>query len=75
MRGQDVHAMADADIDAAIETVRQVLFNLRFLRARGLLADSSRLGAARRDLARLLTVRQERRIWAAYEADREREGA
>ncbi len=69
MKAQEARAMTDADLAEAIEDARKELFNLRFQHAGGRLADTSRLGAVKRDLARLLTVAHEREIWAEYQAE------
>lgn len=68
MNASELRAMTDADLDAAIESRRQEMFNLRFQQATGRLANTSRLRQVRRDLARCITVRRERELWAAYEA-------
>jgi large subunit ribosomal protein L29 len=68
MKPEEARAMTDADLDEAVENARQELFNLRFQHATGRLADTSRLGIVRRELARLFTIKREREIWAEYQA-------
>jgi large subunit ribosomal protein L29 len=52
--------MSDAELTQHLEEVRQELFNLRFQSATGALENSARLRLAKREIARILTVRNER---------------
>jgi large subunit ribosomal protein L29 len=58
----DVHALGDQDLVQALKEAREEAFGLRFRHATGELENTAGLGAARRDLARLLTVARERGI-------------
>lgn len=69
MRATEIRPLSDQEIADAIEKAREELFNLRFQRSVGQLTDTNRPRLVRRNLARLLTVRREREIWAAFEAD------
>jgi large subunit ribosomal protein L29 len=62
MRASDVHALSDPDIVEALRNARQEAFNLRFRHATGELENTTGIGAARRDVARLLTVAHQRGI-------------
>lgn len=62
MKGSDVHALNDHDLVDQLKEARQEAFNLRFRHATGELENSAGLGAARRDVARLLTVARQRGI-------------
>jgi large subunit ribosomal protein L29 len=62
MNSKDIRAMSGPELEAAIESARQEMFNLRFRMASGQQSDTSRTSIVRRDLARLLTVRRERRL-------------
>ena len=73
MHPEEIRAMNAAGLKDTIEDARKEIFNLRFRKATGQLADASRIRAARRSLARLLTVQREQQIWAAYEATMEGE--
>jgi large subunit ribosomal protein L29 len=57
-----VHALSDPDIVEALRNARQEAFNLRFRHATGELENTTGIGAARRDVARLLTVAHQRGI-------------
>jgi large subunit ribosomal protein L29 len=59
-KASDVHDMTDDVLEEHIRTTRQELFGLRFQNATGELENTARLGRARRDLARALTVARER---------------
>ena len=52
--------MTDAELDRQMAETRQELFNLRFESATGALENSARLRSAKREIARILTVRHER---------------
>lgn len=69
MRATEIRPLSDQEIADAIEKAREEMFNLRFQRSVGQLTDTNRPRLVRRNLARLLTVRREREIWAAFEAD------
>jgi large subunit ribosomal protein L29 len=52
--------MTDEELELALHERRQELFNLRFQSATGALENSARLRLAKREIARILTVRNER---------------
>ena len=52
--------MSDDELQRTLGERRQELFNLRFQSATGALDNSARLRSAKREIARILTVRQER---------------
>jgi large subunit ribosomal protein L29 len=52
--------MSDDQLDDALAERRQELFNLRFQSATGALENPARLKLAKREIARILTVRTER---------------
>ena len=58
--------MTDGELDRKLAETRQELFNLRFQSATGALENPARMKLAKREVARILTVRGER------EASRER---
>jgi large subunit ribosomal protein L29 len=62
VKASDVHALDDNDLVVRLRDAREEAFNLRFRHATGELENSSRLSAARRDVARLLTVARQRGI-------------
>lgn len=62
MKASDVHAMEDTDLVERLQNAREEEFNLRLKHATGELEATNRLGSARRDVARLLTVARERGI-------------
>lgn len=71
MKAQEIRAMTAEELDAALENARQEMFNLRIQHVTGRLPDTSRIRTVRQEIARLLTVRGERQLWAAYEAGAE----
>jgi large subunit ribosomal protein L29 len=62
VKASDVHGLDDQDLVERLRDARQEAFNLRFRHATGELEDTARLSAARRDVARLLTVARQRGI-------------
>ena len=52
--------MTDDELQRTLHERRQELFNLRFQSATGALENSARLRSAKREIARILTVRHER---------------
>jgi large subunit ribosomal protein L29 len=62
MKAAEVHDLKDDELIAKLLDAKQEAFNLRFRQATGELENTARLGSARRDVARLLTVAKERGI-------------
>ena len=62
MKAAEVHDLKDDELVAKLIDAKQEAFNLRFRQATGELENTSRLGVARRDVAKLLTVARERGI-------------
>jgi large subunit ribosomal protein L29 len=62
VRGKDAHDLKDPELLEQIRQVRDEQFALRLQHATGELENTSRIGAVRRDVARLLTVAKERGI-------------
>jgi large subunit ribosomal protein L29 len=61
-KAKEVHDMNDEVLVEHIRTARAELFGLRFRHATGELENTAGLGAAKRDLARALTIARERGI-------------
>lgn len=62
MKGAEVHDMKDDELIAKLIDARQEAFNLRFRKATGELENTARVGQAKRDVARLLTIAKARGI-------------
>ena len=60
MRASELRDLTDDELQHQLEERRQELFNLRFQSATGALENSARLKLAKREIARILTVRVER---------------
>ena len=60
MKAKQLRDMTDEELENALAERRQELFNLRFQSATGALENSARLRLAKREIARILTVRHER---------------
>jgi large subunit ribosomal protein L29 len=61
-KAKDLRDMPTDELTEHIATVRRDLFGLRFQHATGELENSAGLGAAKRELARALTVARERGV-------------
>ena len=62
MRARELREMTDEELDMRLADTRQELFNLRFQSATGGLENPARLKLAKREIARILTVRNEREL-------------
>ena len=62
MRASELRGMSDDQLEDALAERRQELFNLRFQSATGALENPARLRLAKREIARILTVRNEREL-------------
>jgi large subunit ribosomal protein L29 len=60
LRARELREMTDEELDMRLADTRQELFNLRFQSATGALENPARLKHAKREIARILTVRNER---------------
>jgi large subunit ribosomal protein L29 len=60
LRARDLRDLTDEELDLQLADRRQELFNLRFQSAAGALENTTRLRLAKREIARILTVRTER---------------
>jgi large subunit ribosomal protein L29 len=55
-----LRALSDDELDRKMAETRQELFNLHFQTATGVLENSAQLRTAKREIARILTVKNER---------------
>ncbi len=60
MRASELRDLTDDELERRLAETRQELFNLRFQSATGALENSARVRLAKREIARILTVRTER---------------
>ena len=60
MKAKQLRDMTDEELERALSERRQELFNLRFQSATGALENSARLKLTKREIARILTVTNER---------------
>jgi large subunit ribosomal protein L29 len=66
---QELRGRSDEQLTEDLESAHQALFNLRFQAATRQLADNSQVRGARRRIARIKTLRHERAIIAAADAE------
>lgn len=62
MKAPQAHNLKDSELVQKLRDAKEEAFNLRFRHATGELENTARIGAARRDVARLKTVARERGI-------------
>ena len=60
MRARELRDLTDEELEDRLADTRQELFNLRFQSATGALENSARLKLAKREIARILTIRNDR---------------
>ena len=60
MRPRQLRDLSDDELQNRLAETRQELFNLRFQSATGALENSARLRLAKREIARILTIQNER---------------
>jgi large subunit ribosomal protein L29 len=59
-KARDLRALSDQALEEKLKEARHELFNLRFQGATGALENSARVKTTKREIARILTVRNER---------------
>jgi large subunit ribosomal protein L29 len=62
MKAAEAHDLKDDELIAKLIEAKEEKFNLRFRQATGELENTARIGQAKRDVARLMTVARERGI-------------
>jgi len=67
MRPRQLRDLSDDELQNRLVETRQELFNLRFQSATGALENSARLRLAKREIARILTIKNERANEGAME--------
>jgi large subunit ribosomal protein L29 len=65
MRAFEIRNLSDDEIKSKIEEAYEELFNLRFQRAIGQAKDHTQVSGLKKDIARMKTVLNERRLAAA----------
>lgn len=61
LKSVDVRAMTEDQLQDQLLKLKKEQFNLRFQQASGQLENTARYGQVRRDIARILTVQNERK--------------
>ena len=62
MKAGDLRARTEDELTEEVETLGKEIFNLRFQRASGQLENTARVRQVRRDIARLKTAAQHKRV-------------
>jgi large subunit ribosomal protein L29 len=60
LKVKDLRGLTDEELEAKLGEGRQELFKIRFQAATGALDSTARLRRARREIARILTIKNER---------------
>ncbi len=61
MKARELRELSDEELVKRLAESRENLFNLRFQLATGALDNSARVGLAKRDIARIMTIQAERK--------------
>ena len=69
MKPAEIRDLSTDEIQSRLDDTREELMNLRFQMAIGGLTDHTRLSYTRRDIARLLTILNERQQMADIEGE------
>ena len=72
MKAVEVHGLDDPQLVEFVGRAREEVFNLRFQHATGQLENTARLGQAKRDLARALTIARQRGLDVDVELRKQR---
>ena len=72
MKAVEVNSLEDPQLVEFVGRAREELFNLRFQHATGQLENTARLRAAKQDVARGLTIAQQRGIDVEVELRRQK---
>jgi large subunit ribosomal protein L29 len=75
VKAVEVHNLDDTQLVEFVAGARQELFNLRFQHATGQLENTARMKAAKRELARGLTVARQRGVDPDVEIEHQRDEA
>jgi large subunit ribosomal protein L29 len=62
MKNSDIRALSDADLVKKISDTKKVLFDLRLKQSTGTLEHPSQIHTARKEIARMLTILNERKL-------------
>jgi large subunit ribosomal protein L29 len=60
LRARELRELTDEELEQKLADTRHELFNLRFQSATGALENAARLTQTKREIARILTIRNER---------------
>lgn len=64
MKASEIRTKTDAELEGQLDDAYHELFNLRFQRSTGQLANTARVNEVRKDIARIKTVLRERELAA-----------
>ena len=68
----ELRGLSRAELDAKVRELKEELFGLRFAAATGQLESHGRLREARKDIARIYTVLQERNLGIVPDPDEDK---
>ena len=68
----ELRGLSRAELDAKVRELKEELFGLRFAAATGQLESHGRLREARKDIARIYTVLQERKLGITPDPDEDK---
>ena len=62
MKANEIKELTTAEIEQKVKSLKEELFNLRFQLAVNQLENSSRIGAVKKDIARVSTILRQREL-------------
>ncbi|HOB05458.1 MAG TPA: 50S ribosomal protein L29 [Propionibacteriaceae bacterium] len=68
----ELRGLSRTELDAKVRELKEELFSLRFAASTGQLESHGRLRSVRKDIARIYTVIQERKLGIVPDPDREK---
>ncbi len=68
MKAYEIRNMSDIDIEKKIEENYEELFNFRFQKSIGQVKDPNQIGLLKRDIARMKTILNERKLSSVNES-------
>lgn len=69
MKADEIRELSTEEIQARLDEAREELMNLRFQQSTGELIDTTRLPSTRRNIARFMTILNERKREAEMEGE------
>ena len=67
MKPSEIRALSDKELVEKLDELKSELFNLRFQTVTGQISNPSRIGACKKDIARIKTILRQRELTGSAE--------